>query len=454
MKRLLTLVLAALMLLSVAACSKPQQTGGTEPAAQAEAAPPQEPVAEGDKNREATITLWHDKGDSGIAMFDKIFEIVKREYPNATLEQTSYSSPDFISKSIVAINSGTAPTILFNDYFRIVPIEQQTSGLMDLTDYITAEDYEITNEIAMKMGQYDGKQIVYPNETTYLCLGIRKSWLDAVGGEIPKTLEDFRELAYKFTYEDPDGNGVDDTYGFAAAFNAPGAHEYLEYFTCSAGFNDVTTDAAGKPTFNEANRTAVLKTLVEMYNVDKSIPTDSINHTYSEMYQYVLGEKVGMFRTGDWNLVTWDDLFGDDLILCTFPVLNEGDTPNAYFYSMRGVAIPDQGENRDIAIAFAKACTTLEGQKIHYEYFRGTTRYDFEVDAPTDNELFFLKTLQDPSQYNTIYTDTHSAILPFVTEIEEVYQRAIQELLMNTSADWAAVLNAAEAEAAAIFEKN
>lgn len=44
---------------------------------------------------------------------------------------------------------------------------------------------------------------------------LRKDWLDKVGGEIPTTLDEVLELAKKFTFEDPDGNGKDDTYGYS-----------------------------------------------------------------------------------------------------------------------------------------------------------------------------------------------------------------------------------------------
>lgn len=42
----------------------------------------------------------------------------------------------------------------------------------------------------------------------------RTDWAEAVGiTEEPKTIEDVYNMMYKFTYEDPDGNGKDDTYG-------------------------------------------------------------------------------------------------------------------------------------------------------------------------------------------------------------------------------------------------
>ncbi len=42
---------------------------------------------------------------------------------------------------------------------------------------------------------------------------IRKDWLAKVGKEIPTTWEELYEVAKAFTNEDPDGNGVKDTYG-------------------------------------------------------------------------------------------------------------------------------------------------------------------------------------------------------------------------------------------------
>lgn len=42
----------------------------------------------------------------------------------------------------------------------------------------------------------------------------RTDWAEAVGiTEEPKTVEDVYNMLYKFTYDDPDGNGKDDTYG-------------------------------------------------------------------------------------------------------------------------------------------------------------------------------------------------------------------------------------------------
>ncbi|NLT48114.1 MAG: extracellular solute-binding protein, partial [Clostridiales bacterium] len=46
-------------------------------------------------------------------------------------------------------------------------------------------------------------------------LAIRLDWLKNVGMDVPTDLDSFYDVLYAFTYKDPDGNGKNDTYGFA-----------------------------------------------------------------------------------------------------------------------------------------------------------------------------------------------------------------------------------------------
>lgn len=45
---------------------------------------------------------------------------------------------------------------------------------------------------------------------------IRKDWLDNLGLKVPETLDEFFEVMKAFTFNDPDKNGKDDTYGYGA----------------------------------------------------------------------------------------------------------------------------------------------------------------------------------------------------------------------------------------------
>jgi len=53
-------------------------------------------------------------------------------------------------------------------------------------------------------------------------LVIRQDWLDKLGLQAPKTLDEFMTVAKAFTFDDPDGNGKADTYGFCAFIDGSG----------------------------------------------------------------------------------------------------------------------------------------------------------------------------------------------------------------------------------------
>ena len=49
-------------------------------------------------------------------------------------------------------------------------------------------------------------------------LHYREDWLENLGLTVPETLDEFIEVATAFTFDDPDGNGQDDTYGYSLAY--------------------------------------------------------------------------------------------------------------------------------------------------------------------------------------------------------------------------------------------
>jgi putative aldouronate transport system substrate-binding protein len=70
-----------------------------------------------------------------------------------------------------------------------------------------------------KIATIDGKRYILQEKaglTKRQGLFIRKDWLDKLGLQPPKTLDDFFNVAKAFTFNDPDGDGKNDTYGFAA----------------------------------------------------------------------------------------------------------------------------------------------------------------------------------------------------------------------------------------------
>ncbi|MDR1533121.1 MAG: extracellular solute-binding protein [Clostridiales bacterium] len=62
-------------------------------------------------------------------------------------------------------------------------------------------------------GRLHGISFFNNNDAGSIVLWIRDDWLEKSGKSAPKTMEELYELAKWFTFNDPDGNGKDDTYG-------------------------------------------------------------------------------------------------------------------------------------------------------------------------------------------------------------------------------------------------
>lgn len=75
-------------------------------------------------------------------------------------------------------------------------------------------------EDMLKRTTVDGAIYGIPSVTvarSYYSLNIRTDWLEKVGLGIPTTLDEFTEVMRAFTFNDPDGDGQNDTYGFSGA---------------------------------------------------------------------------------------------------------------------------------------------------------------------------------------------------------------------------------------------
>lgn len=124
-------------------------------------------------------------------------------FPTAWLTQTTFSD---------ACENG-----MFYDISEMLP---NYPNLMAHTSQISWDALDIYN---------DGRIWGVPRSTMSRAdgFGLRKDWLENLNIDYTEgeflTLDEFYDILYAFTYDDPDGNGIDDTYGFKAYSNADGS---------------------------------------------------------------------------------------------------------------------------------------------------------------------------------------------------------------------------------------
>lgn len=90
-----------------------------------------------------------------------------------------------------------------------------------------------------KMGTVDG-ELYYitravPPSPNHVML-IRTDWLEKLNLSVPSTVDELYEVAEAFAKKDPDGNGMDDTYGYSLSFVSGQQIDYIFGMTSSKGF--------------------------------------------------------------------------------------------------------------------------------------------------------------------------------------------------------------------------
>jgi putative aldouronate transport system substrate-binding protein len=164
-------------------------------------------------------------------------------------------SDAYLDKLNLAITTGDIPDVMIVDSLQL---EQLTAAdaIEDLTPYIEQyankdilENYAQTKGAALAAATLNGKIMgipnVQPQADAPIMVFIRQDWLDKLGLQGPKTVDDVEAIAKAFIEQDPDGNGEADTFGitgtmapvqvpsnlhgFDAIFNSYGAFPTLFY---------------------------------------------------------------------------------------------------------------------------------------------------------------------------------------------------------------------------------
>lgn len=133
------------------------------------------------------------------------------------------SADDYTTKLNATVASGELLDIGGYDSIQLAQLKE-ADLLVDQDPMIEKYGSDLLKEmiygdggLAMDCAKVDGVQVSIP----YMCdprpevVFYRQDWLDKLGLEVPKTMDDVRTVAHAISTQDPDGNGVDDTFGIS-----------------------------------------------------------------------------------------------------------------------------------------------------------------------------------------------------------------------------------------------
>ncbi|MFI5015445.1 MAG: extracellular solute-binding protein [Hyphomicrobiales bacterium] len=339
---------------------------------------------------------------------------------------------------IAAINTDTAPDLIYNNYERVIRIASQTGKVMDMKPVLAAiADKGFLSEEDLRVATYGGHMIILPIQRVQMAFGVRKSWLEKVGAKFPESWDDTLRIARAFQDGDLEGTGKGSLFGFALEAAKPrDLIHMLDLFTFGAGLQHTLIDPEGKIVVDEPRHAKVLEQFLRLFAPPRLVPPDTVNYSFTEMYQLIEGGRAGMFRVGDWNVAKWDtQAIKGDFVLGPWPRFFP-DLQNAVVIGgMRGVAVPENAPHKDLAIAFASFLLSKPAQQASLRIVGSAVRKDLDTAGLSERARMFAS-----PQWALAAYDFPESVHPFYPELEAAFHRKLLGALTSPPADYQAFI--------------
>lgn len=189
------------------------------------------------ENEMTTLTFWYNPAivEAGSPPEDWfVYKLIKEELNiDLQLSPLPSNASDRDTKASVAGAANNLPDLIW--VRRPVMINLVKQGLLAPVDDLYAMMPERTTKMypasSIAYTSVQGHSYGFAPSTGEIKKNegvlIRKDWLDRLDLSIPKTLEEYMDVMKAFTYDDPDGNGKADTYGYGTFIEITSAEEGL-----------------------------------------------------------------------------------------------------------------------------------------------------------------------------------------------------------------------------------
>ena len=307
-KKLFSLGLGGLLAFSMVGCGSTSST--------TEATTPNDTTSTGEVTKPEKITMMVNgtflkptqDQDSLVAKY--------KELTGVDLQITSIDHNSYNDQLALAFASGDVPdvVILSAEYYSAYASQ---GALADISEYWenseTKASGRMNEEYIDSLYINDGLYGFAAQRGNGCVTYLRQDWLDNLGLAVPTTYDEYLAVLEAFTTQDPDGNGVNDTYGVTAAgimTNDAPFTNYLPEFWQDA-YPDVyqKEDGTWVDGFAEQATADALQRLKDAYNtgvIDIEITTNKTSSCRDKLYS----SKVGAFTywAGKWNMTLEENI--------------------------------------------------------------------------------------------------------------------------------------------------
>ncbi|MFV0342666.1 MAG: extracellular solute-binding protein [Anaerocolumna sp.] len=233
------------------------------------------------------------------------------EKVNVSIEYDAPPINNYNEKLQIAMASGDIPDIIYNwggsdqNYEQwakdglLAELDDKIANYPNIMETVPKEYWE-----AIRSTQ-TGKihSIPRTNVDNYWGFVINQKWLDNLGLSAPNTLDELKDVLHQFTFNDPDGNGVKDTYGFS--FNlASGEPISIMPLKFAFGLERVKdTDGQYKIKEKMSGYIPYLTYIKELYE-DGSLDPEFITNSLEATREKLASDRVGVLQDHQVGVMT------------------------------------------------------------------------------------------------------------------------------------------------------
>lgn len=440
MKRLVALLLAMAMAMSLIACSQQAETEPTKQT-QASSTEPQSPAAEetGKKDyagQTIRVAMWGD--NTRKELFEGYFEAFEQAY-NCNVEVEVYASSEYATKVLTETAGGNGPDVVWLTE-RYYPMFADAGYLANMNALMTDEEYNFGDYSTSLANNYikDGNLTAIPFTANPLAFFYNATLFKNAGLETPLelynkgewTIDKMLECAAALTDKSTGTYGL----SLVQTMDPTNWPVLLDFFwAMGADMFDADTTAC---TINNEAGIAALQKFYDLMFTDKTcvVPGEMISFESGQLAMYPGNSSEGSnYQNVDFE---WDYI--------TVPAASNGELTNVVGVALYGVM--NTSKNVEAAVDVVKYITGEEMQKT----LSGTFTPTRESLKNSDEFLNQTESMPSPEGRKILYLDVFAAntrVYPATTnwnEVNEIGKQIFDKLYTG---------NVAPADIAAEFER-
>lgn len=363
MKKVLALLMIALLIVSMTACSKKDGDDGSKETTTSKKTEANNEENSGGDAEEITLTVW--ESTNGPDEFIKqAGEAFTAKHPNISINFMNVELGDSSAQIALDGPAGIGPDLFAAPHDKLGEL---VSGghIMPTVDAETLSGKVLGSTV--KALTYDGTMYGYPVSAETYALFYNKALVSEA--DVPTTWEDMKTFVSDFSSGDQYGFMMDVANGY-----------YTILFTTSADnrlFGPEGTDSAN----TNINSQASVNGMTFFQSLNEVIPIPAADLTTSICDEAFKSGKLAMYITGPWNIAPFEEA-GIEFGVTSLPSLPGDDTPAASFSGTRAMFVSAYTDHSAEAALFGEFLVSEEMQQLRYEITGTLPSIEIEVDSP------------------------------------------------------------------------